>query len=84
VGIGASAGGLAAFKAFFSGMPDSEKPGMAFILLQHLDPTHQSLLAELVRHQTRMQVFEVVDGTAIQPNCIYVCPPQPRHEPAQW
>ena len=75
VGIGASAGGLAAFEAFFSGMPVDTDPGMAFVLVQHLVPDHKSILTELIRRYTRMQVFEVVDGIAVQPNCAYVIPP---------
>jgi len=75
VGIGASAGGLAAFEAFFSGMPANIEPGMAFVLVQHLAPDHESLLADLIRRYTRMQVFQVVDGMAVQPNCAYVIPP---------
>jgi len=61
VGVGASAGGLAAFEQLFSGMPAEGEPGMAFVLVQHLAPDHQSILAELIRRYTRMQVFEVVD-----------------------
>ena len=49
VGIGASAGGLAAFEAFFSGMPADIDPGMAFVLVQHLAPDHKSILTELVQ-----------------------------------
>lgn len=75
VGIGASAGGLAAFEAFFSGMPADSDPGMAFVLVQHLSPDHESLLADLIRRYTRMQVFQVVDGMTVQPNCAYVIPP---------
>jgi two-component system CheB/CheR fusion protein len=75
VGIGASAGGLAAIEAFFSGMPADADPGMAFVLVQHLDPNHKSLLTELIRRYTRMQVFEVVDGIQVQPNCAYIIPP---------
>ncbi len=75
VGVGASAGGLAAFEAFFSGMPRDKDPGMAFVLVQHLAPDHESLLAELVRRYTRMKVFEVKDGMAIRPNCVYIIPP---------
>ncbi len=75
VGIGASAGGLAAFEAFFSGMPASADPGMAFVLVQHLAPDHKSLLTELIRRYTRMQVFEVEDGMRVQPNCAYIIPP---------
>jgi len=75
VGIGASAGGLAAFEAFFSGMPDGIDPNMAFILVQHLAPDHKSILADLIRRYTRMQVFEVEDGMVVKPNCAYIIPP---------
>lgn len=75
VGIGASAGGLAAFEAFFSGMPPDKDPNMSFILVQHLAPDHKSLLADLVRRYTRMQVFEVEDGMVLKPNCTYIIPP---------
>jgi len=75
VGIGASAGGLAAFEAFFSGMPADADPGMAFVLVQHLAPDHKSILTELVKRYTRMQVFEVADGTVVKPNCTYIIPP---------
>ncbi|HPS91158.1 MAG TPA: chemotaxis protein CheB [Methanothrix sp.] len=75
VGIGASAGGLAAFEAFFSGMHADINPGMAFVLVQHLAPDHESILADLIRRYTRMQVFEVEDGMVVQPNCAYIIPP---------
>ncbi|MHB8970114.1 MAG: chemotaxis protein CheB [Pirellulaceae bacterium] len=75
VGIGASAGGLAAFEAFFSGMPANTDPGMAFVLVQHLAPDHKSILTDLIRRYTRMQVFEVVDGMEVRPNCAYIIPP---------
>jgi two-component system CheB/CheR fusion protein len=75
VGIGASAGGLAAFEAFFSGMPADRSPDMAFVLVQHMSPDHESLLADLVRRYTRMKVFEVEDGMTVQPNCVYIIPP---------
>lgn len=75
VGIGASAGGLAAFEAFFSGMPADTDPGMAFILVQHLAPDHKSILTNLVQRYTRMQVFEVEDGMTVRPNCTYIIPP---------
>ena len=75
VGIGASAGGLAAFEAFFSGMPTDTDPDMAFVLVQHLAPDHKSILSDLVRRYTRMQVFEVEDGMTVQPNCAYIIPP---------
>lgn len=75
VGIGASAGGLAAFEAFFAAMPADVDPGMAFILVQHLSPNHKSLLVELVQRSTQMQVFEVEDGMVVEPNCTYIIPP---------
>ncbi|GFK93125.1 Chemotaxis protein methyltransferase Cher2 [Fundidesulfovibrio magnetotacticus] len=75
VGIGASAGGLAAFEAFFSGMPVETDPGMAFVLVQHLAPDHKSILTDLIRRYTRMQVFEVEDGMVVKPNCAYIIPP---------
>ena len=75
VGIGASAGGISAFEAFFSTMPPESDPGMAFVLVQHLARDHKSILAELIRRYTRMQVFEVEDGMVIRPNCAYIIPP---------
>lgn len=75
VGIGAFAGGLAAFEAFFSGMPATIEPGMAFVLVQHLAPDHHSILTELLRRYTRMKVSEVEDGMEVQINCVYIIPP---------
>jgi len=75
VGIGASAGGLGAFEAFFSGMPADTDPNMAFVLVQHLAPDHKSILTDLIRRYTRMQVSEVEDGMPVQPNCAYIIPP---------
>ena len=75
VGIGASAGGLAAIEAFFSGMPTHVEPGMAFVLVQHLDPDHKSLLTELIQRRTRMKVSEVTDGMVVQVNQVYIIPP---------
>ncbi|MBE3040800.1 MAG: PAS domain-containing protein, partial [Chloroflexi bacterium] len=49
--------------------------GMAFVLVQHLAPDHKSILTDLIRRYTRMQVFEVEDGMKVQPNCIYIIPP---------
>ena len=73
VGIGASAGGLEAFEQFFTHTPPDT--GMAFVLIQHLDPKHKSILSELVRRYTKMTVHEVVDGMAVEPNTVYVIPP---------
>ena len=75
VGIGASAGGLAAFEAFFSAMGPGSEPGMAFVLVQHLAPDHKSMLAELIRRYTHMEVQEVEDGMVVKPNCAYIIPP---------
>src|SRR5690554_952965 len=72
VGIGASAGGLAALERFFTGLPKDIDPDMAFVLVQHLAPDHKSILADLVGRYTRMQVFEVEDGMAVEPNCVYI------------
>ena len=73
VGIGASAGGLDAFEQFFNNMPPDS--GMAFVLIQHLDPTHKSILADLIRSFTRMVVTEVRDNMKVEPDNIYVIPP---------
>ena len=75
VGLGASAGGLAAFQAFFSGLATVADPGMAFVLVQHLAPDHRSILTDLIRRTTRMPVTEVEDGMVVQVNCVYVIPP---------
>jgi two-component system CheB/CheR fusion protein len=75
VGIGASAGGLAAFEAFFSGLPAAVETGMAFVLVQHLAPDHKSILAELLQRYTAMPVFEVDDGMVVRPDCVYIIPP---------
>ena len=75
VGIGASAGGLAALETFFSSMPADTDPGMAFVLVQHLAPDHKSILTEIIQRCTRMQVLEVEDGMVVQLNCAYIIPP---------
>ncbi|MBU1319551.1 MAG: PAS domain-containing protein [candidate division Zixibacteria bacterium] len=73
VGIGASAGGLEAFETFFRAVPD--EPGIAFVLVAHLDPSHVSLLPELLQKQTKMKVEQVSDRTVVKPNRVYVIPP---------
>jgi two-component system, chemotaxis family, CheB/CheR fusion protein len=73
VGLGASAGGLEAFKKFFSALPD--KSGAAFVLIQHLDPTRESLTADLVGTYTPMSVVQAKDGMPVEPNHVYVIPP---------
>jgi|GEM_PF-2307138 len=75
VGIGASAGGLKAFEEFFSGIPATTIPDMAFVVVQHLAPDHTSMLCELIQRYTRMQVFEVEDGMPVRINCVYIIPP---------
>jgi two-component system CheB/CheR fusion protein len=75
VGIGASAGGLSAFEAFFSSMSNLN-PDIAFVLIQHLDPDHKSILCEIIQRYTSMKVFEVEDGMRIEPHCVYIIPPK--------
>ncbi|HZG38163.1 MAG TPA: chemotaxis protein CheB [Nodosilinea sp.] len=72
VAVGASAGGLEAFTQLLSHVPTNT--GMAFVLVQHLDPTQPSLLTEIMGRTTEMPVHEVVDGMAIAPNQVYVIP----------
>ena len=66
VGIGASAVGLAAFEAFLAAMPQQET-GMAFVLVQHLSPDHKSVLVDLIKRHTRMEVFEAGDAFYLPP-----------------
>ena len=73
VGIGASAGGLEALEQFFTNMPAGS--GIAFVVVQHLDPKQSGMLPELLQRLTQMQVKEVQDGDKIEPNHIYVIPP---------
>jgi two-component system CheB/CheR fusion protein len=73
VGVGASAGGLEAFSELLRQLP--EKTGMAYVLVQHLDPKHSSGLREILSRTTKIPVQEVTDGVAIQPNNVYVIPP---------
>jgi two-component system CheB/CheR fusion protein len=73
VGVGASAGGLEAFQALFSRMPADS--GMAFVLVQHLDPRHETLMPELLARHTPMPVQLVVEDTRVQTDHIYVTPP---------
>ena len=73
IGIGASAGGLEAFEAFFGTCPADT--GMAFVLVPHLDPTHQSLLCDILQRVTIMPVVEASDQLAVSANRVYVIPP---------
>ena len=73
VGIGASAGGLEAFRSFFASTgPDT---GMAYVLVQHLSPDHKSMLADLLGKSTSMPVVEAVDGVPVTANSVFVIPP---------
>jgi len=73
VGLGASAGGLEAFRRFFEAAPADG--GMAYILIQHLDPSHESLMAELLAARTAMPVRQAADGMAIERDHVYVIAP---------
>lgn len=75
VGIGASAGGLAAFEAFFKAMPAETDRGIAFVLVQHLAPDHASLLRELIQRYTQMPVYDIEDGMVIEHSSVYIIPP---------
>ena len=72
-GIGASAGGLEALKELLSHAPTDT--GMAFVIIQHLDPKHESMSAEILSRATLMPVKEVQDGMLVEPNHVYVIPP---------
>ncbi len=73
VGVGASAGGLDAFKKLLEVLPVDS--GMAFLLVQHLDPTHESLLAELLAPKTTMLVTNAKQGAVVVPNTVYIIRP---------
>jgi two-component system CheB/CheR fusion protein len=73
VGLGASAGGLEAFQNYL--MAASPDAGLAYVLVQHLDPNHESMLAELLGRRTPMPVRQVTDGMPIEPNSVYLIPP---------
>jgi two-component system CheB/CheR fusion protein len=72
-GLVASAGGLDAFKKFFASMPPDS--GIAFVLVPHLDPQHESLMVELLARHTAMPVVEVTEAMPVQANHVYVIPP---------
>ena len=73
VGLGASAGGLEAVRTLLAALPADT--GIAFVLIQHLDPDHKSMLVELLTRDTAMKVIQAADGIAIERNCLYVIPP---------
>jgi two-component system, chemotaxis family, CheB/CheR fusion protein len=93
VGVGASAGGLEAFKRLLKAIPESS--GMAYILVQHLEPNHESMLPEILQKNTQIPVEEITDNVHVEPNHIYIIPsnklltaddgrlrlkPRPRHK----
>lgn len=73
VAIGASAGGFDALKKFFNALPP--EPGMAFVLVQHLDPTHESSMADLMSRYTLLKVLQAKDGMKIESDHLYIIPP---------
>ena len=73
VALGASAGGLHSLQRFFSEVP--ERTGMGFIVITHLDPDHTSLMPEMIRKVTKMEVVHIEDGMKVEPNTVYVIPP---------
>ncbi|MCF7818586.1 MAG: PAS domain-containing protein [Kiritimatiellales bacterium] len=73
VGIGASAGGLEALEQFLGHVPPGS--GMAFVIVQHLDPTRKGIMPELLHRSTGMDVVQVKDATKVKPDCAYVIPP---------
>jgi two-component system, chemotaxis family, CheB/CheR fusion protein len=72
VGVGASAGGLDAFKRLLMAIP--ENSGMAYVLVQHLDPSHPSFLADILQRVTKIPVKEITDDIHLTPNTIYIIP----------
>jgi two-component system CheB/CheR fusion protein len=73
VGVGASAGGLQPLQHFFAHMPPDS--GMAFVVILHLSPTHESHAASLLQHVTTMPVVQVTEAVSVAPNHVYVIPP---------
>jgi two-component system CheB/CheR fusion protein len=73
VGIGSSAGGLEALKKFLTATPPDT--GMAFVLIQHLDPTHESLMVDLLARYTAMKVVQIENDMPVEPDRIHIIPP---------
>ncbi|WP_070374195.1 chemotaxis protein CheB [Colwellia sp. PAMC 20917] len=73
IGIGASAGGLQAIERFLSNVPAD--CGMAFVVVQHLDPNHKNILCDLLQRMTPLDVHQITDHMVIMPNNVYVIPP---------
>lgn len=73
VGVGASAGGLEAFTTLLRTLPSNS--GLAFVLIQHLDPTHESLMVDILARRTEMPVSQAVDGQKLEANTVYIISP---------
>jgi two-component system CheB/CheR fusion protein len=73
VGIGSSAGGLEALEQFFRAVPAGS--GLAYVIVQHLDPTHKGIMVELLQHSTPMKVVQIIDRMKVEPGCVYLIPP---------
>ena len=73
VGLGASAGGLAVLEQFLAHVPPSS--GLAYVVVQHLDPTQKAMLVELLQRSTAMPVLEATDTMRLEPDVVYVIPP---------
>ncbi|MDO8788383.1 MAG: chemotaxis protein CheB [Sulfuritalea sp.] len=73
VGIGASAGGLDALEQFLGHVPAGS--GMAFVVIQHLDPNHKGMMPELLQRATKMPVVQAKNRMKVKPDCVYVIPP---------
>jgi two-component system, chemotaxis family, CheB/CheR fusion protein len=73
VGLGASAGGMQPLKEFFEAMPADKD--LAFVVIQHLDPQHESHMAAILARYTKMKVSQAEDNLLVEPNCVYTIPP---------
>src|SRR5512141_1641189 len=73
VGLGASAGGLEALEQFLANAPPDS--GLAYVVVQHLDPTHKAMLVELLQRATTMRVREAAESMRVEPGAVYVIPP---------
>ncbi len=73
VGLGASAGGLEALEQFLANVPVGS--GLAYVVVQHLDPTHKAMLVELLQRATVMPVRGAIESLRVEPNVVYVIPP---------
>ena len=73
VGIGASAGGLEALEQFLSHVPPAS--GLAYVVVQHLDPNHKGIMVELLQRATTLPVRQITDRLTVEPNHVYVIPP---------